>query len=87
MTETNYRLEPRDASDVVTFLRSLARLVDRDPQAPGALNEGQLQSLTYPAAALPITRDRGMFGDRLREIARAIEAQLPGEAPRPGPEK
>ena len=42
--------------------------------------------LTYPAAVLPHTRDRPLFAERLRELARAIEEQLPGEAPQPAPE-
>lgn len=86
MTETNYRLESVDASEVVSLLRCLARMVDRDPDLPGALSEDQVKALTYPAAVLPITGDRPAFGERMRELARVIEAQLPGEAPQPAPE-
>jgi hypothetical protein len=88
MAETEYRLDPRDASMVVSTLRCLARIIDPEPgHEPLALSDGQVQVLTYPAAVLPYTRDRPLFAERLRELARAIEEQLPGEAPQPAPER
>jgi hypothetical protein len=72
---------------VVSTLRCLARLVDPEPGLErAALSDGHVQRLTDPPATL-ITRDRPAFAERLLELARAIEAQLPGEAPEPAPER
>jgi hypothetical protein len=84
VAETEYRRDPADASMVVSTLRCLARLIDPEPGRERiALS---VQMLTWPAAVLPYTRDRPLFAERLRELARSIEAQLPGEAPEPAPE-
>lgn len=88
MEETEYRLEPRDASFVVTTLRCLAAIVNPDPgRERMALSQDHVNVLTYPAALVAYTRNRPHFADRLREVARVIETQLPGEAPEPGPER
>lgn len=87
MAETDYRLEPTDASMVVSTLRCLARLISPEPGLEAAaLSDAHVQMLTYPAAVGALTRNRPHFAERLRELARAIEAQLPGEAPEPAPE-
>ena len=87
MTESDYRLDPRDASFAVTTLRCLARLVNPEPGLEAmALSQEHVDALTFPAAIMAITRDRPEFAARMRDVARRIEAQLPGEAPEPAPE-
>jgi hypothetical protein len=86
MAGFSYELDSRDASEIVSLLRCLARLIDQPDDSPLALSDGHLQALTYPAAQIAVMDDPHAFADDMRRMARHIEQQLPGEAPRPAPD-